>query len=151
MRKSKINREGAYPKETEKETEIVLRIIKRKRRERRNRLAMYNFLYMPFLYVFCGYRGINLGVHNKTEGNLEIKNTLFQFWIQGHFDRLQNILASLVLKKYILFLFLSLLVNDSILIYLDTTILYICNFLILYGHQEPTPLLLKYDHTLLVR
>ena len=60
MRKSKKNREGAYQKETEKETEIVLRIIKRKRRERRNRLAMYNFLYMPFLYVFCGYRGINL-------------------------------------------------------------------------------------------
>ena len=34
----------------------------------------YNFLYMPFLCVFCGYRaGINLGVHNKAEGNLEIK------------------------------------------------------------------------------
>ena len=29
-------------------------------------------------YVFCGYRvGINLEVHNKAEGNLEIKNTFF--------------------------------------------------------------------------
>ena len=34
---------------------------------------------MPFLCVFCGYRaGINLGVHNKAVGNLEIKHTLFQ-------------------------------------------------------------------------
>ena len=42
---------------------------------------------MPLLCVFCGYRaGINLGVHNKAEGNLEIKTTLFQFWVQGHFD-----------------------------------------------------------------
>ena len=41
---------------------------------------------MPFLCVFCGYTvGINLGVHNKAEGNLEIKNTFFQFWVQGHF------------------------------------------------------------------
>ena len=134
MRKSKINREGAYQKETEKEIEIVLRIIKRRRREKRNRLAMYNFLNMPFLYVFCGYRGINLGVHNKAEGNLEIKNTLFQFWVPGHFGRLQNIVASLVLKKYILFLFLFLSVNDFVLMYLEITILYICNFLILYGH-----------------
>ena len=47
----------------------------------------YNFLYMPFLCVFCGYReGINLGVHNKDKGNLEIKNTLFQFWVQGYFS-----------------------------------------------------------------
>ena len=46
----------------------------------------YNFLYMPLLCVFCGYReGINLGVHNKAEGNLKIKATLFQFWVQGHF------------------------------------------------------------------
>ena len=86
MRKSKINREGAYQKETKKEIEIVLRIIKRRRREKRNRLAMYNFLNMPFLYVFCGYRGINLGVPNKAEGNLEIKNRLFQFWVPIHFD-----------------------------------------------------------------
>ena len=46
----------------------------------------YNFLHMPLLCVFCGYRvGINLGVHNKAEGNLEIKTLLFQFWDQGHF------------------------------------------------------------------
>ena len=56
------------------------------------------------------------------------------FWVPGHFGRLQNIVASLVLKKYILFLFLFLLVNDSVLIYLETTILYIYNFLILYEH-----------------
>ena len=41
---------------------------------------------MPFLWVFCGYRaGINLEVHNKADGNLEMKNTVFQFWVQGHF------------------------------------------------------------------
>ena len=47
---------------------------------------MLLWLSLYFLCVFCGYRvGINLGVHNKVEGNLEIKNTLFQFWVQGHF------------------------------------------------------------------
>ena len=46
----------------------------------------YNFLYISLLCVFCGYRaGINLGVHNKAEGNLVIKTTLFQFWVQGYF------------------------------------------------------------------
>ena len=45
----------------------------------------------------------------------------------------KKILANLVLKKnIILFLILSLLVNDCILIYLETTILSIYNFLILY-------------------
>ena len=39
----------------------------------------------------------------------------------------KKILDSLVLKKK-LFLFLSLLVNDCILMYLETTILCICNF-----------------------
>ena len=45
----------------------------------------------------------------------------------------KKILTSLVLKKFILFLFLSLLVNDCILICLETMILCIYNFLILYG------------------
>ena len=45
-------------------------------------------------------------------------------------------LTSLILKKksFILFLFSSLLVDDCILIYLETTILCIYNFLILYGY-----------------
>ena len=39
-----------------------------------------------FCVYFFGYRvGINLGVHNKAKGNLEIKYTLFQFSVQGHF------------------------------------------------------------------
>ena len=41
-------------------------------------------------------------------------------------------LANLVLKKKILFLFLSLLVDNCILMYLETTILCIYNFLIIY-------------------
>ena len=43
-------------------------------------------------YVFCGYRvGINLEVHNKAEGNLEIKNTLFfNFGFKGILVKLQN-------------------------------------------------------------
>ena len=48
----------------------------------------------------------------------------------------KKILANLVLKKkhyFAFFFFLSLLVNDCILMYLETTILYIYNFLILYG------------------
>ena len=46
----------------------------------------------------------------------------------------KKILTSLVLKKNIIvFLFLSLLVNDCILMYLEITILCIYNFLILYG------------------
>ena len=48
-----------------------------------------------------------------------------------------KILANLVLKKksiiLFLFLFLSLLVNDCILMYLETTVLCIYNFLMLYG------------------
>jgi len=52
----------------------------------------YNFLYMPFLCVFCSYRvGINLRVHNKAESNLEIKKTrFFNFRFKGILVRLQN-------------------------------------------------------------
>ena len=44
--------------------------------------------------------------------------------------------SQLSIKKktlFCIFFFLSLLVNDCILMYLETTILYIYNFLILYG------------------
>ena len=61
-------------------------------------------------------------------------------------NALTSYLSQLSIKKkhFFLFLFLSLLINDCILIYLETIILYIYNFLILFFILGPAHLFLTF-------